>query len=101
MSERETCKVKWFDNTKGYGFIERGQGGDVFVHSKFIRGGGFRTLSEGQKVEYLVAEGQRGPQAQDVNPIADEVQKVPQMAGVTSVAVEAEEAAQTQETSAV
>ena len=93
--------VKWFNESKGFGFIQSEEGGDVFVHSKFIRGGGFRTLSEGQKVEYLVAEGQRGPQAQDVNPIADQVQEVPQMAGVTSVAVEAEEASQTQETSAV
>jgi CspA family cold shock protein len=101
MSERETGKVKWFDSTKGYGFIERGQGGDVFVHSKFIRGTGFKTLSEGQKVEYIVAEGQRGPQAQDVNPIAEQVQDGPQMASATSVAVEAEEAPQTPEVSAV
>jgi CspA family cold shock protein len=101
MSERETGKVKWFDNTKGYGFIERGRGGDVFVHCKFIRGGGFRTLCDGQKVEYSVVEGLRGPHALDVNPIADEVQKVPQAVGVTSVAVKDEEAWQTPEVSAV
>ncbi len=71
MAERETGKVKWFNDAKGFGFIERAQGGDVFVHFSSIRGGGFKSLSEGQKVEYLVTEGPRGPQAQDVSPVAD------------------------------
>jgi CspA family cold shock protein len=101
MAERETGKVKWFNEAKGYGFIERGQGGDVFVHFSSIRGGGFRSLSEGQKVEYAVGEGQRGPQAQDVSPIADQIEKVPAMVGATSVAVEAEEVPQSHELSAV
>jgi CspA family cold shock protein len=71
VAERETGKVKWFNDAKGFGFIERAQGGDVFVHFSSIRGAGFKSLSEGQKVEYLVADGPRGPQAQDVSPVAD------------------------------
>jgi len=66
MAERETGTVKWFNNSKGFGFIVRDQGGDVFVHYSAISGDGFRSLEEGQKVEFTVTEGEKGPQAQDV-----------------------------------
>jgi len=66
MAERETGTVKWFNDSKGFGFIAREQGEDVFVHFSGIRGEGFRSLGEGQKVEFTVVEGQKGPQAQDV-----------------------------------
>ena len=66
MAERETGTVKWFNASKGYGFIERSQGGDVFVHFSSITGDGYRSLEEGQRVEFTVGEGQKGPQAQDV-----------------------------------
>lgn len=69
MAERETGTVKWFNGTKGYGFIMRDQGGDIFVHYTSIRGEGFRTLEEGMKVEFSVMDGQKGPQAQDVTPV--------------------------------
>jgi len=69
MAERETGTVKWFNATKGYGFITRDMGGDVFVHYSSIRGDGFRSLEEGQRVEFDVVEGQKGPQAQDVSVI--------------------------------
>ena len=66
MAERETVTVKWFNDSKGFGFIAREQGEDVFVHFTGIRGEGFRSLDEGQKVEFTIVEGQKGPQAQDV-----------------------------------
>jgi len=66
MAERETGTVKWFNSTKGFGFISRDSGDDVFVHYSAIRGEGYRSLEEGQKVEFEVTEGQKGPQAQDV-----------------------------------
>lgn len=66
MSERETGTVKWFDNAKGYGFIQRTQGDDVFVHFRAIRGEGFKSLEEGQKVEFTVTQGRKGLQAEDV-----------------------------------
>ena len=66
MAERETGTVKWFNNSKGFGFIVRDDGGDVFVHFSAISGDGFRSLEEGQKVEFTVTEGEKGPQAQDV-----------------------------------
>ncbi len=66
MSNREHGTVKWFNESKGYGFIARQAGGDVFVHFRAIRGNGFRTLSDGQKVEFAVTDGQKGPQAEDV-----------------------------------
>lgn len=68
MADRETGTVKWFNSTKGYGFIERENGKDVFVHYSAISGSGYRTLEEGQRVEFTVVEGQKGPQAQDVMP---------------------------------
>lgn len=72
MAERETGTVKWFSNEKGYGFIQRDSGEDVFVHYSSIIGSGFRTLSEGQRVEFLVVEGDKGPQAQDVTLVSEE-----------------------------
>ena len=66
MAERETGSVKWFDNAKGFGFIVREGGDDVFVHFSSIRGEGYRSLEEGQQVEFEVVQGQKGPQAQDV-----------------------------------
>ena len=66
MSTREQGTVKWFNGSKGYGFIERDSGGDVFVHYNAIVGEGYRNLEEGQRVEFDVVQGQKGPQAQDV-----------------------------------
>jgi CspA family cold shock protein len=66
MSERETGTVKWFNGAKGYGFIERENGKDVFVHYSAIRGSGFRNLDEGQRVEFAVEQSPKGPQAVDV-----------------------------------
>ncbi len=65
---RITGKVKWFDDAKGYGFITRDEGGDVFVHFSQIEGEGFRSLAEGQTVEFEVTEGPKGPLATDVKP---------------------------------
>lgn len=59
-------KVKWFNAEKGYGFIETEQGGDVFVHFSAINSDGFKTLDEGQAVEFDIVEGARGPQAANV-----------------------------------
>lgn len=59
-------KVKWFNAEKGYGFIEREDGGDVFVHYSAIQAEGFRTLEEGQAVKFDIVEGNRGPQAANV-----------------------------------
>ena len=63
---RITGKVKWFNNAKGYGFIEREGGSDVFVHFSAIQGNGFRTLEEGQAVEFEIVDGPKGPQAGNV-----------------------------------
>ncbi len=67
MAEREQGTVKWFNAEKVYGFIARERGDDVFVHYSEIRSSGFRSLDEGQKVEFTVTQGQKGPQAQDVD----------------------------------
>jgi len=66
VSMRITGKVKWFNNAKGYGFIEREGGNDVFVHFSAIQGSGFRTLEEGQAVEFEIVDGPKGPQAGNV-----------------------------------
>jgi CspA family cold shock protein len=66
--ERVTGTVKWFNDDKGYGFIEREDGKDVFVHHSAIVSEGFRTLKEGQKVSMEVTQGQKGPQAENVIP---------------------------------
>jgi CspA family cold shock protein len=63
---RITGKVKWFNNAKGYGFIEREGGSDVFVHYSAIQGAGFRSLEEGQAVEFEIVDGPKGPQAGNV-----------------------------------
>lgn len=63
-----TGKVKWFDKTKGYGFIEQDGGPDVFVHFSAIRMPGFRTLQEGQSVEFEIEQTPKGPQAKNVIP---------------------------------
>jgi CspA family cold shock protein len=67
---RITGKVKWFNNAKGYGFIERDGGSDVFVHFSAVQGNGFRTLEEGQAVEFEIVDGPKGPQAGNVTKIA-------------------------------
>lgn len=67
MSARELGTVKWFNNARGYGFITRGiDTDDIFVHYRNIRGEGYRSLNEGQKVEFEVQEGDKGLQAEDV-----------------------------------
>ena len=66
MSEKVQGTVKWFNASKGYGFIERAEGDDVFVHFNAIVGDGYRNLEEGQRVEFNIAQGQKGPQAEDV-----------------------------------
>ena len=67
---KEQGIVKWFNNDKGYGFIQRDSGSDVFVHHSAIQESGFKSLDEGQKVEFTVNEGPKGPQAADVVKIA-------------------------------
>jgi CspA family cold shock protein len=69
MSEPETGTVKWFNGQKGYGFITRDSGEDVFVHYSAIQGEGFRNLYEGDRVEFSVEQGQKGPAAVDVRKI--------------------------------
>jgi len=64
-----TGTVKWFNADKGYGFIEQENGPDVFVHFRSIVGDGYRTLNEGQRVQFEVTQGQKGPQADNVTPI--------------------------------
>ena len=66
MSERITGTVKWFNAAKGYGFISRDGGDDVFVHYSAIKSEGFRKLEEGQRVEFSVEDSAKGPQAADV-----------------------------------
>ena len=66
MSERVTGTVKWFNSGKGYGFIAREDGDDVFVHFSAIEGGGYRNLEEGQKVEFSIEKGPKGLQATNV-----------------------------------
>lgn len=67
MSNTTTGTVKWFNESKGFGFIERESGSDVFAHFRAINGDGFKTLKEGQKVEFTVTEGAKGPQAENIN----------------------------------
>ena len=61
-----TGTVKWFDESKGFGFIQREGGPDVFAHYRAIKGEGFKTLAEGQTVEFTVSQGQKGPQAENI-----------------------------------
>ncbi|MDP8219386.1 MAG: cold-shock protein [Candidatus Theseobacter exili] len=67
MAEREKGTVKWFNNSKGYGFIEREAGDDVFVHFRALRGDGYKSLNEGQHVEFTVTQGDKGLQAEEVD----------------------------------
>lgn len=69
MSEQQTGTVKWFNDSKGYGFIQRENGADLFVHFRSIVGSGHRSLSEGQQVSFSVGEGQKGPMATNVVPL--------------------------------
>ena len=68
MSDREMGTVKWFNDAKGFGFISREAGPDVFVHFRAIQGNGFKSLKEGQKVTFKVVQGQKGLQADEVMP---------------------------------
>jgi cold shock protein len=70
MSERITGTVKWFNGSKGYGFIAREGGEDVFVHFSAIQSDGYRNLEEGQRVEFTVEQGPKGPQASNVTVIS-------------------------------
>lgn len=67
MSDVITGTVKWFNESKGFGFLEREGGPDVFVHFSAIKADGFRSLTEGQKVSFTVTQGQKGPQAENVS----------------------------------
>ena len=70
MSEKQTGTVKWFNDAKGFGFITPSNGGeDLFAHFKEIQGSGFKTLAEGQKVEYIAARGPKGMQATRIQPL--------------------------------
>ncbi|OBX49143.1 cold shock domain-containing protein [Moraxella nonliquefaciens] len=66
MSVREQGQVKWFNNAKGFGFIQRATGEDVFVHFRSIVGDGYRSLRDGEMVEFVVTEGNKGLQAEEV-----------------------------------
>ncbi|MSR10485.1 MAG: cold-shock protein [Gammaproteobacteria bacterium] len=66
MAEKITGTVKWFNESKGFGFIEREGGPDVFAHFSAIQSAGYKTLAEGQRVEFLVTQGQKGPQAEQI-----------------------------------
>lgn len=69
MSNTVTGTVKWFNESKGFGFIEQQDGPDVFAHYSAITGSGFKTLTEGQKVEFTLTDGPKGPQAQNIVPV--------------------------------
>lgn len=73
MAEREVGTVKWFHNGKGYGFITREEGEDIFVHYSEISMEGYKKLNEGDEVEFTVAEGDKGLQAQEVISLSEEV----------------------------
>ena len=69
MSVREQGIVKWFNDSKGFGFIQRNSGEDIFVHFRAIQGDGYRSLQDGQKVEFIVVDGQKGLQAEEVTKV--------------------------------
>ena len=69
MSGTSTGTVKWFNESKGFGFIQQESGPDLFAHFSAISGSGFKTLREGQRVQYTVSQGQKGPQAADIVPL--------------------------------
>ncbi len=64
-----TGTVKWFNDEKGFGFIQQENGPDVFAHFRQITGDGFKSLAEGQRVEFTITQGQKGPQAEDIRPL--------------------------------
>jgi CspA family cold shock protein len=66
MTEKVKGTVKWFNESKGYGFISQEGGDDVFAHFSAIQGEGFKTLAEGQQVEFKVGQGEKGPQAEEI-----------------------------------
>lgn len=66
MSDKVEGTVKWFNESKGFGFISQENGPDVFAHFSAITGSGFKTLAEGQRVEFTITQGQKGPQAADI-----------------------------------
>ena len=72
MGKRETGTVKWFNNAKGFGFIEVEEYEDIFVHFRSIRGEGYRTLKQGTDVEFELISGEKGLQAEDVSPVNEE-----------------------------
>ncbi|PIE43472.1 MAG: cold-shock protein [Gammaproteobacteria bacterium] len=69
MSDKQTGTVKWFNESKGYGFITRENGRDLFVHFSNIEASGFKTLKEGQAVSFVEGTGTKGPQAENVQPL--------------------------------
>ena len=69
MSDTVLGTVKWFNDSKGYGFISQDSGPDVFAHQSSIQSEGFRTLAEGQRVEFTVTQGEKGPQASNIVPV--------------------------------
>ena len=69
MSDRQIGTVKWFNDAKGFGFITPESGDDVFVHFRSIQGNGFKSLQEGQKVSFVLVKGQKGMQADEVQPM--------------------------------
>lgn len=69
MSDVTTGTVKWFNESKGYGFIQQENGPDVFAHFNAIVATGFKTLAEGQRVEFIVTQGKKGPQAGQIKPL--------------------------------
>ncbi len=71
MSERVTGNVKWFDSKKGFGFITRDEGNDVFVHYSAIQGDGYKQLEDGQPVEFVLVEGKKGLEASDLTLISE------------------------------
>jgi len=66
MTEKVKGTIKWFNESKGYGFISQEGGDDVFAHFSAIQGEGFKTLAEGQQVEFKVGQGEKGPQAEEI-----------------------------------
>ena len=75
MAERTRGKVKWFNNAKGFGFIGRDNGADVFVHYSAIRSESYKTLNEGEEVEFGIVQGTKGPQADDVVVLSSSARK--------------------------
>ena len=71
MSDREQGIVKWCNDSKVFGFIQRNSGEDIFVHFRAIQGDGYRSLKDGEKVEFSVVEGQKGLQAEEVRKVED------------------------------